>query len=149
MNTRKFPLNRATRRNLAKNISKVYHTISNSINLDEEPLVELHKYIARPPRCYFLGATAVHVPVTINSLKDNSSNIVIDSSSSIILISMKTLDGLQEAPKVKKGQKINLVQVTRKVSISGYVDLELYFHTKERLVKIKVEAYVVKGMTTL
>src|SRR6202050_434911 len=104
--------------------------------------------MARPPRCPFLGATAAHVPVTINSLRDNPLNIVINSGSNITLISMRTLDGLQEAPKVKKGQKINLVQVTGKVSISRYVDLELYFHTKEGLVEIKVEAYVVKGMTT-
>ena len=41
----KFPLSRATRRNLAKNISKVYHTISKTNNF-EEPLVELHKYMA-------------------------------------------------------------------------------------------------------
>ena len=41
-----------------------------------------------------------------------------------------------------------LVQVTGKASISGYVELDLYFHTKEGPVKIKVKAYVVKGMTT-
>ena len=49
---------------------------------------------------------------------------------------------------MKKGQKINLVQVTGKASISGYIELELYFNTKDGPVKIKVEAYVVKGMTT-
>ena len=32
-NTRKFPLNRATWRNIAKNISRVYHTISNLTDL--------------------------------------------------------------------------------------------------------------------
>ena len=147
-NTRKFPLNRATRRNLAKNISKIYHTVSDSADFGEEPLIKLHKYMARPPGCSFLGATATHVPVTINSLKENPSDIVIDSSSDITLISMKTLDGLREVPKVKKGQKINLIQVTGRASISGYVDLELYFHTREGPVEIKVEAYVVKGMTT-
>src|ERR1700728_1573062 len=147
-NAKKIPLNRATRRNLAKNISKVYHTVSNPINNDEEPLVELHKYMARPPGCSFLGATATHVPVTINSPRNNSSSIVINSGSDITLISLKALDSLDEVPKVKKGQKINLVQVTGKASISGYIDLELYFHSKEGPVKIKVEAYVVKGMTT-
>jgi len=35
-----------------------------------------------------------------------------------------------------------------KASISGYVKLDLYFCTKEGLVKIRVEAYIVKGMTT-
>jgi hypothetical protein len=61
---------------------------------------------------------------------------------------MKTLNMLLEVPKIKKGQKINLVQVTGKASILGYVDLDLYFHTPEGPIKIKVEAYVVKGMTT-
>ena len=61
---------------------------------------------------------------------------------------MKALDALSEAPKIKKGQRINLVQVTGKASISGYVDLNLYFLTTEGPVKIKVEAYVVKGMTS-
>ena len=32
-------------------------------------------------------------------------------------------------------------------TISGYVDLDLYFRTKEGPVKIRVEAYVIKGMT--
>ena len=49
---------------------------------------------------------------------------------------------------MKKGQKINLVQVTGKASISGYVEIELYFNTKDGPVKIKVEAHIVKGMTT-
>ena len=47
-NVKKFPLNCATRRNLAKSISKVYHTVSNPSNL-EAPLIELHKYMARLP----------------------------------------------------------------------------------------------------
>ena len=40
------------------------------------------------------------------------------------------------------------MHVTRKVSISGYVELDLYFNTKDGPVKIKVEAYIVKGITT-
>ena len=96
-----------------------------------------------------LGATAAHIPVSINSHMENHSDIIIDSGSDITLISAKTLESLSGSPKMKKGQKINLVQVTGKGSISGYVELELYFNTKDGPVKIKVEAYVVKGMTTL
>ena len=146
-NTKKFPLNRATWRNLARNISRVYHTVSNQTGL-KEPLIELHKYMARPPRCSFLGASAAHVPVNINLVTDNHSDIIVDSGSNITLISMKTLNTLLEIPKIKKDQKINLVQVTGKSSISRYVNLDLYFHTPEGLIKIKVEAYVIKGMTT-
>ena len=46
-NVKKFPLNCATRRNLAKSISWVYHTVTNPTDL-RAPLVELHKCMARP-----------------------------------------------------------------------------------------------------
>ena len=55
---------------------------------------------------------------------------------------------MQHLAKFKEGQKINLVQVTGNASISGYVDIDLYFHTPDGPVKINVEAYVVKGMGT-
>jgi hypothetical protein len=51
--------------------------------------------------------------------------------------------------KSPKGQRINLVQVIRNTSICGYVEVDLYFHTPEGLVKINVKAYVVKGMSSL
>jgi hypothetical protein len=104
--------------------------------------------MARPPGCSFLGATAAHVPVLINLPMENRSDIIIDFGSDITLITAKTLEGLSGGPKMKEGQKINLVQVTGKASISGYVELDLYFNTKDGPVKIKVEAYIVKGMTT-
>ena len=116
-NSRKFLLNQAMRRNLARNISKVYHTISRTED-PEAPLVELHKYMARPPGCSFLGASAAHVLVSVNSLTENPSDIIINSRSDITLILEKALKGLLEAPKIKKGQKINLVQVTGKASLN-------------------------------
>ena len=95
-------MNRATQRNLARNISKVYHTISRTED-PETPLVELHKYMARPPGCSFLGASAAHIPVLINSLTENPSDIIINSGCDITLISEKALESLLEAPKIKKG----------------------------------------------
>ena len=71
----------------------------------EAPLVELHKYMARPPGCSFLSASAAHVPVLINSPTENLSDIIIDSRSDITLISEKALEVLSEGPKMKKGQK--------------------------------------------
>src|SRR5882672_1689227 len=66
----------------------------------------------------------------------------------ITLISDKSLAEMQNSTKFRQGQRINLVQVTGNASISGYVDIDLYFHTPEGPVKINVEAYVVKGMST-
>ena len=87
-NTRKFSLNRPTQRNLAKNISRVYHTISNPTDL-REPLVELHKYPNLPDVLSLVPPWLMYLS--------------------------KTLNALLEVLKIKKGQKINLIQVTGKV----------------------------------
>jgi hypothetical protein len=55
---------------------------------------------------------------------------------------------MQNPSKVRQGQRINLVQVTRNAIISGYVEVDLYFHTPKGLVKINVEAYVVNGISS-
>src|ERR1700683_4270317 len=143
----KFPLNRNTQRRLARDIAKVYHSISNNPSAFK-PLVELKKHQARPPGCSFLGSQAAQVPATINLVDTNLSKVIVDSGSDITLISQKLLTEMQNPAKLKQGQKINLVQVTGNASISGYVDIDVYFHTPDGLVKINVEAYVVKGMST-
>ncbi|KAJ7133955.1 hypothetical protein C8R43DRAFT_1205891 [Mycena crocata] len=72
----------------------------------------------------------------------------IDSSSDITLISLRQLLKLTSIPKSKTGQSINLIQVTGTSSINSYVNLDLFFHTPDGPVKINVDAYVVKDMTT-
>ena len=104
--------------------------------------------MARPSGCSFLGSKATEVPITIGSLSGLQSSIIIDSGSDITLISQKLLEELSPAPRIRIGQKINLLQVTGNAAITGYVPLDLYFHTEEGPVKISVEAYVVKGMTS-
>ena len=42
-----------------------------------------------------------------------------------------------------------MIQVTGTSKISGFVTLPIYFDSDDRPVLIEVEAYVVKGMTTL
>jgi len=115
--------------------------------LNSKPLVELKKYLAQPPGCSFLGAQATQV-VTINPLESNLTKVIVDSGSDITLISFKSLLEMQNPPKIRQGQRINLVQVTGNTSISEYVEIDLYFHTPGGPVKINVEAYVVKGMTS-
>ena len=72
----------------------------------EVPLVELHKYMARPPGCSFLGASAAHLLVLINLPTENLSDIIIDSRSDITLISERALVGLSEAPQIKVSKSI-------------------------------------------
>ena len=74
--------------------------------------------------------------------------IIMDSGSDITLISQKALEQMRKPPKIKTGQRIKLVQVTGNTMITGYVILNVYFESDEGPVLIKVEAYVVKGMST-
>jgi uncharacterized protein YbgA (DUF1722 family) len=56
-------LNRRTRRQLAQEINSVnYHVRHSSAS---KPIVELRKYMARPPGCSFLGAKATETTATI------------------------------------------------------------------------------------
>ena len=64
------------------------------------------------------------------------------------LISQKSLTEMQNSIKLRQEQRINLFQVMGNTSISGYVNINLYFHTPDGPVKMNVEAYVVKGMST-
>lgn len=104
--------------------------------------------MAQPPGCSFLGLRTTQVPVTVNSVTGAASTVIIDSGSDITLISHKLLSELSPAPKWKTGQKVNLVQVTGNATISGFVNLDLFFHTPESTFKINIDAYAVKGMTT-
>ena len=102
----------------------------------------------RPPGCSFFGSQATQVPATVNFLNKNLTKVIIDSGSNITLILQKSHSELQTPIKLRQGQRVNLVQVTGNASISGYVNIDLYFHIPDGPVKINVEAYVVKGMST-
>ena len=109
--------------------------------------MELKKHSARPPGCSFLGARATETSGSLNDPEAKSIPIIIDSGSDITLISQKALDQMSNPPKIRTGQRINLIQVTGNATITGYVALDIYFETKEGPVLIKIEAYVVKGMS--
>ena len=103
--------------------------------------------MARPPGCAFLGARATETQGSLNDPKAKPIPIIIDSGSDITLISEKALDQILKPPKIRMGQRIKLVQVTGNTVITGYVALDIYFDMEEGPVLIKVEAYVVKGMS--
>ena len=92
---------------------------------------------------------ATETPVSLNDSGDRPIQIIVDSGSDITLISQKTLNEMVKPPKVRTGQRIKLVQVTGNAIITRYVALDVYFHTREGPVLVKVEAYVVKGMSAL
>lgn len=140
-------INRKTRRKLSKEINSVSLHTQGQRNDTERPIIELSKHLARPPGCSFLGARATEAQGRLNDPKAKLIPIIIDSGSDITLISQQTLDQMIKPPKIKTGQHIELIQVTGNAIITGYVALDIYFETEEGPVLLKVEAYIVKGMS--
>ena len=141
------PIYRKTRRQLAKEIKRTsFHTRTVSKEVDQ-PIVELKKHLARPPGCSFLGARATETLGSLNDPNVRPIPIIVDSGSDITLISQKTVDEMPKPAKIRTGQRINLVQVTGNALITGYVILDVYFETDDGPVLMKVEAYIVKGMS--
>ena len=84
----------------------------------------------------------------LNTYGKNPTKVIIDSGADITLISLKTLNSIKPTPKVRTGQRVNLIQVTGSSTISGFVSLPIFMDTEEGPIEVLLEAYVVKGMTT-
>ena len=136
----KPPLNRRSRRRLARQIADVYISWPESLK-PKNALIKLKKLMARPPGTTFLGSKATKAIGHIGALDQNPIDVIFDSGSDITLISHSTLQRLRNPPKLKQDQKIGLVQLTGKSSISGYVNLDLYFQTQEGPVLLNLDAF--------
>ncbi len=134
-------INRKTRRKLAKEIRLLnYHT-----KVEKGEMLELTRASSRPAGCAFLGAKATEILGKLDDITTEVIPIIIDSGSDITLISQRTLEQMLKPPKVRTGQRINLIQVTGKALISGICYIRLILRTAEGLVKMKIEAYVSQG----
>ncbi|KAK1221859.1 hypothetical protein PQX77_015329 [Marasmius sp. AFHP31] len=121
----KPPLNQRSRRRMICETTRSSTTYAVR-GEDNKGVLELKKRMERPLGCSFLGARATETTATINNLEE-SLPVVVDSGSDITLISYDAASQLSSKPRIKTGQKINLVQGP---------------------VKIAVDAYVVNGMST-
>ena len=138
-------LNRKSRRKLAKEI--LQQTCHNIVSAPGK-LICLQRKQARPPGCTFLGSKATATQVSLVREDNKPVEMVIDSGSDITLISAEYIKTLKSPPKIKTGQRISLIQLTGSATISGYVDIPIFFHTTQGPVSMNIEAYVVKNMTT-
>jgi len=137
-------LKSADEEDLEESDSKAYLATCSSITAAN--LITLRPQQARPPGTSFLGSSASLVPCRIGSILAPVRKLILDSGSDITLISSSVLGSIDPKPKVKIGQRINLVQVTGKASISGFVQMTIYFETEQGPIAMPIEAYVVKGM---
>ncbi|KIJ29599.1 hypothetical protein M422DRAFT_54099 [Sphaerobolus stellatus SS14] len=111
-------------------------------------MLTLKKLMARHPGCAFHGSQATATEAWLGEYGKYKTRVVIDSGADITLISHAAVSNLSPKPKVKTGQQINLVQVTRASKISGFITLPIFFDADKDPVKLELEAYVAKGMTT-
>jgi hypothetical protein len=111
-------------------------------------LYALRPLMARPPGTSFLGATASTVMCHLGTIESPPRPILVDTGSDITLISYSVCMSLKPKPKIKTGQKVKLLQVTGMSTITGFIQLTLYFDTVDGPVSMPVEAYVVKGMNS-
>src|ERR1700683_1678276 len=102
--------------------------------------------MVRLPRYSFIGTQTAQISIAIKSFPTED---VIDSKFDIAFISQKFLRRIHHPSRILLGQRIKLIQVTVNTTIPGYDSENSYSHTIEGLVKISVETYVVKGMSTL
>ena len=141
-------INRKTRRKLSKEINSTSFLAQSEGNNANRTVIELKRHSARSAGCSFLGARATETLASLDDPEGDLIPIIVDSGSDITLISEKALERMVIQPKIRTGQRINLIQVTGNTVITGYITLKLFFETEEGPVLIKVEAYVVKGMST-
>ncbi len=115
------------------------------VNAIRNDSILLGRIFSRPPGTSFLGTNPCIANVNIGELRTKA---IIDSGSDITLISFKLYNSIKPKPSIHRGKKISLTQVTHKSSIEEYVKLNLEFKTDGGIITIKVEAYLVKDMSS-
>ena len=109
-------------------------------------VIQLKPTVGWPLGTTFLGVQPSKATIRINLPDGPQTQIGINSGSNISLVSSKLLDQLPALPKPKEGQNIKINQVTRHLSTSQYVILDIHFKTSGNPVSVRLEAYVVKDM---
>jgi hypothetical protein len=107
----------ASRKAFAKKFKNATRTLASMIG--EE--ITLKRLMSRPPGTAFYGSKATIIKGWIQFELGSKRHITFDTGSEITLINEDLILELSPVPKVKSGQKLKLVQVTRNSTISQYV----------------------------
>ncbi|KAB5587895.1 Retrovirus-related Pol polyprotein [Ceratobasidium theobromae] len=134
-----------TRRSLTKKL-KLAKVRSQAVKIGEE--ITLKWLMSRPAGTAFYGCKASIIKGWIQNQEGPKRRITFDTGSEITLINEELIGNLNPPPRIKLGQKLQLVQVTGNSTICRYVTLPLIFDTDQGIVKMNVEAYVVPKMNT-
>ncbi|EJD48851.1 hypothetical protein AURDEDRAFT_39099, partial [Auricularia subglabra TFB-10046 SS5] len=85
----------------------------------------------------------------VGSLDDKPLTLRLDSGASLSLIKRAYLDSLLHPPKIRKGMKVQIVQLTSTTPhLEGYVKLPVFIRSEDgTTLEFEIEAYVVPDMT--
>jgi hypothetical protein len=117
---------------------------------DDFPVKVIHCCKARttPPGKSALGITALSVHHShLGSLSSPEVQLQLDSGTDITLISEDCYKALEHHPKLQKGMKLSLFELTNQVKILGYINLHIFMPMRDNQILVFVEeAYVIPGM---
>ncbi|KIM34615.1 hypothetical protein M413DRAFT_38213, partial [Hebeloma cylindrosporum] len=96
-----------------------------------------------------VGVSVVSMKGKVGSLRNDLTDLRLDSGADITLISEEFLATLRDKPTIRKGMKMKLWQLTDKdCELKGFVRVAILVETKEGpLIEMEAEAYVVPNMT--
>lgn len=122
------------------------------ISTEPPPSVEEVRWLS-PRRCRVSGNSAVGVSVLsirgrVNETTSEEIDLRLDSGADISLVSAEFYASLHKRPKLRKGRRMELWQLTDKAAkIDGYIELPLYIETDTgETLGLLAEAYVVPDM---
>ena len=96
-----------------------------------------------------VGVSVVAVQGWVGSMRNNQTDLRLDSCTDVTLMSQQFLESLKDRPPCQKGLKMDLWQLTDKdAKIQGYVQIPIFMESSEGvIIETEVEAYIVPNMT--
>jgi hypothetical protein len=137
-------------------LEDTWDTIAEPAGVDAEAKLGIHKpeaFVVAPRHTFEPGhsATGISVLSATGLMGSTSKPLVdlrLDSCTDITLLSQSFYEGMRNQPKLQKGMKLKLWQLTDKsTEISGYILLPVYMRCADgQILCMDAEAYVVPGM---
>ncbi|EJD39623.1 hypothetical protein AURDEDRAFT_70953, partial [Auricularia subglabra TFB-10046 SS5] len=95
------------------------------------------------------GITVLSCRARLGSLDEQLLVITLDSGASLMLVHKAFLLGLKHPPKIRKGMKVRIAQLTSNTpDIEGYVEMSVFIRAEDgAMLEFDIEAYVVPEMT--
>lgn len=125
--------------------------IATDAHLSEEPTQEVawlkpRRY--KPSGSSALGVSVLSIRGRVNDPGGPEVDLRLDSGADITLVSAEFYASLVKPPKLRKGRKMEVWQLTdRSTRIEGFIELPLFIASKSgELLGVKAEAYVVPNM---